>query len=356
MADLTKFKIYSLGIVTVNKDRDSAIITVLPIEYLSMVNGDINSIKQDQKVDAVISGEKISNEVSKTAVITAKWLPYGISNRATPPDVIKGETVLLFTYGDTGEYWWTTVFNEPSIRRLERVVHVYGDIDVDDKLPVIGKDNSHYVDINAYDKYIELQTSDNRGEKTTYKIKLDLKEGIFTLEDKQENLIELNSVEGVLTATINTKVHVTTPTVVIDCTDTTVNASNDITLNVGNNLTATVDGDTTIASGGDISGSAGGDVNISAGGNVDVTAGGSLTATASDATVTASTITLNGNVSINGNLVVSGGLAGGGGSAPPAGEATFGGDVSTSGDVKAGSISLKNHTHQGVHGQTGPAQ
>lgn len=55
-----------------------------------------------------------------------------------------------------------------------------------------------------------------------------------------------------------------------------------------------------------------------------------------------------------GGMAISGGD--GGASATITGNIELEGTMSATGDVTAGSISLKNHTHQGVHGQTGPAQ
>ena len=77
-------------------------------------------------------------------------------------------------------------------------------------------------------------------------------------------------------------------------------------------------------------------VTASAGGNITASAGGTIDASAgSSATVTAPTITLNGDVTINGNVSLNGSMG-------------SSGSIAAGGDVTAGSISLNSHIHGGV--------
>lgn len=55
-----------------------------------------------------------------------------------------------------------------------------------------------------------------------------------------------------------------------------------------------------------------------------------------------------------GGMAISGGS--GGASATVTGNIKLNGGMTATDDVTAGGISLQGHTHQGVHGQTGPAQ
>ncbi|RJT44651.1 translation initiation factor IF-2 [Rahnella woolbedingensis] len=85
-------------------------------------------------------------------------------------------------------------------------------------------------------------------------------------------------------------------------------------------------------------------INLKTSGNLTAQAAGSIT-------VTAPTITLNGDVTINGNL--SQGMGDGGGAA------TMLGPITVTNDVTAGGKSLQNHVHSGVQtgsGQTGKPQ
>lgn len=69
---------------------------------------------------------------------------------------------------------------------------------------------------------------------------------------------------------------------------------------------------------------------------------------------TQGTTTSIGQITGQGGMAISGGN--GGASATITGDIKLDGTMNATGDVTAGGISLKNHTHQGVHGQTGSAQ
>ena len=288
------------------------------------MDGKLTEVVEEQ-AEYFLENERLSTTIKKENVVIAKWLPFGHSNRVTPPDLIKGETVLLFTYGDTGEYYWTTIFNEPIIRRRERVVYLYGNMDEDTKYKeVLGENNSHWIDINAYDKYIRLHTSDNAGEATAYDIILDLKEGVLTIRDAQENSIVLDSVNGVLTAQINEKIHAITKEVVVDCDNATVNASEDIK--------ALAKGNVVVDAGKNISATAGSNISANASGNISASAGGNVSVQASAVSIQAPNIALQGNVTISGSLAVAGGMAVGGGS-PSSGQLSINGNLVGTGSI-----------------------
>jgi phage gp45-like len=103
------------------------------------------------------------------------------------------------------------------------------------------------------------------------------------------------------------------------------------------NLLASVEGKTDLDSTGDVTVTTDGNAKIDASGNVDVDAGGTLTADAvTSATVTAPTITLNGNVTIAGTLSQTGG-----------GASSFSGAIAAT-EMTAGGVSYTSHVHGGV--------
>lgn len=71
------------------------------------------------------------------------------------------------------------------------------------------------------------------------------------------------------------------------------------------------------------------------------------------ATVDSPTVTITGDTTIQKTLTVVGHISGTGGlSVSGGGGASVSGSLTTTGDVTAGGISLQNHTHTGVHGET----
>jgi len=211
----SKLKLYSMGIVTADKPRGTDIIDVYPVEELPLVDGKIEDYSLDYKVSLPnASGGNVSGNIKGGATIQAKWIPYGQNNRVTPPDVIKNETVLIFKYADTDKYYWTTVFNEPGIRRQETVTYMYGNIPT--PLIPFNKNTSYWFEVSTHDKTIKLHTSNNDGEVCEYDIILDTGAGTLSIKDSLGNVIVLDSPAGNLTANINTLVTATVPDAILN--------------------------------------------------------------------------------------------------------------------------------------------
>lgn len=121
---------------------------------------------------------------SKTSeTIEAEWLGIGQGgNRATAPDVYKGERVLLFRFADEDKYFWDKVYNERILRRLERVLYLYSGHMLP---PTVENDtkNSYWVLMSTLDKVVHFHTSISNGEKFEWDFKLDTDKGQFTLSD-----------------------------------------------------------------------------------------------------------------------------------------------------------------------------
>lgn len=86
-------------------------------------------------------------------------------------------------------------------------------------------------------------------------------------------------------------------------------------------------------------------------------AGGTATLVApGSVTIDSPQVTITGHCTVQKSLTYLGGMVGRGVAAGASGAAQIEGDVRTTGDVVAGGISLRGHTHPGVHGQTGAPQ
>ncbi len=230
------FNFYSIGVVTVDKLRNTTYIKVTPIENLSDVNGPLNNQTQ-----TITSNSKDASNVSKQAMVKtdvtiyAKWLPLSNSNRTTAPDVIKNETVMIYRYADSDDYYWTTMFDENNIRRLETVRYSYGN-DPNPLVPYTG-DTSYWLEVSTHDQIITLHTSNNNGESAKYDIIINTKKGMISIEDNLNNSYYLDSVNRKFTvntgtgelnfdveATVNTpKITVNTQAAIINSNSTTVN-------------------------------------------------------------------------------------------------------------------------------------
>lgn len=225
MDDGSGLRLFSLGIVVEDKKKGTDYILVSPIETLNIQKP--GNIKEYNKVyegtkEELESKNFITEHESKN-YLSAKWLPFGQSNRNTSPDVVKNETVLIFKYGDVDEYYWITIFREPELRRKETVEYVYSNIAKG--MAPYDKNTSYWIEVSTDRKYIHLHTSKNDGEFTTFDVKIDTKKGFLNIDDSRGNVINFDSPSN--TITINTKNNV----IINTKSDTVINAGKKVDVN-----------------------------------------------------------------------------------------------------------------------------
>jgi hypothetical protein len=321
----SKLHIYGLGIVAANKELHSKFIEVVPIEATPMLDGEITDNMETivtKGKDA--SGSVYENSVNTTASIQAEWLPIGGSNRATAPDVRRGEHVVLYKFGDTDKYYWVTLIYDMKLRKLETAIWVFSNTrneDVDGTA-----DTTYFLEISTHRKLVHLHTSKSDGEPFVYDIQLNTKDGVFTFQDDIGNYIQLDS-KNVRIEAKNADGSW------IDMNRRVINmyAPEDINLRADNNI------------------------NISAGNSINSDAGSSIndktpviTTEADSTTNTVPVTTFTGQVIIGGGMAVSGGSGA---------SATVQGTVEvTGGDVIVEGISFLPHGHieQGDGNRVGP--
>lgn len=229
-------KIYSLGIVVETKPPGTDIILVTPIENLNIQeSGPIKDkkYKSEGKLKDITS-VNFQSEINSRNYLRAKWLPLSNSNRMTAPDVVANETVILFKYQNVDEYYWTTIFREPELRRLETVNYSYSNLR--SGITAFNKTTSYWFEVDTRNKKIHLHTSMNDNEYTEYDIDIDTKNGILYITDKKGNIIKLNSKEDKILVNTNNDVTINTAKTINIITGTTVNivAGNSINITAPN--------------------------------------------------------------------------------------------------------------------------
>lgn len=198
-------KLYSLGIVVDDKPDNTDMVLVSPIEVLNIQTpGSI--LNHGTKFVGSLNngGSSFKTEVSSTNYLRAKWLPIGQSNRITSPCVNKNETVLLFKFGDVDEYYWTTLFREVELRRLETVL--YGFSNIKSGIIPFDKLTSYWMEISTKNKTIKLHTAMNDGEFTEYDINIDTKNGTLIVKDKRNNTFAIDSKKDLVTIRTNNNI------------------------------------------------------------------------------------------------------------------------------------------------------
>ena len=296
---MSELKLFSLGIVLEDKLQEDDYIIVTPIEYLSIQdNGDLT--KQMKSIKGNIpsltndGNQSFTTEHLVTNKIKAKWISFGVSNRETAPDVCRGETVILFRYGEVDEYYWTTIFREPLLRKQETVIYTYSN------QKSVGSSydpqTSYWTRIDTRNKKVQWHTANNDGELTTYDSILDTKNGLYVIfQDGHNNFSILNSKDNTYQLNILENIRISDK------------GGNDfININYSS-----------------------GSITIKALNGIDISADISVS-------ISARTITLNGNVIINGNLTVNGNFN-------IKGKTTLSGDLNINGNINAsGNINAAN--------------
>ena len=103
-------KIYAIGYVAKDIEEDSMYVDIYPAESLNTHTGELNEENIVHTTTKDVEGKVISINIDKSRLLTAKWIPINQSNRVTPPNVCKGETVLIYNYAGTDKYFWSTMY------------------------------------------------------------------------------------------------------------------------------------------------------------------------------------------------------------------------------------------------------
>lgn len=192
-------KEYCIGIVIETKALDTDTIKVWPSEELSLAKGKLGEMKETRTESMPDSqGNETKSTVEYGAAIEAKWV-LGESNRITSPDVVHGESVVIYRFSDTDEYYWRPLWSsEASLRRKEHVIYAYSNLKDGIGSKEFDQDTSYWTMISTLLQLVHFHTSDNDGEKVKYDVKFNAKDGIFSIEDALGNIIEVLSTEAII--------------------------------------------------------------------------------------------------------------------------------------------------------------
>lgn len=290
--DMSKLKVFGMGIVVKDKPKFSDEVEVYIPEQMPYVSGKIADAKIEHKRTMVDSkGSEKTYEAEAVYTITASWLPDGNDNQITAPDVYKNETVKVFRFGDSDKFFWKTSFREPKLRKQETVATMYSN--QKDSKEEFDKNSSYWTQVDTRDKKWQLHTSKNDGEKCEYDAEIDTKEGLVTIKDDLGNKFNIDSGAAKITF-----LNSSNNSFVMEQGNTTSTTPDALSMTSTSTSMQSSDA-TQIAAGSDMGINAGGGLNLSAGGDSNMNAGGTMK-------LAGNPIILEGDVIINGNLTVNG--------------------------------------------------
>lgn len=254
----SKLDIYSIGIVAANKPLSSHDIEVTPIEDFSMIDGEITDNTTPYKAKGSADGKSTYQlELDTTASIKAKWMPVGQANRYTAPDVRRGEMVMIYRFADTDEYYWVTMKDDLTLRKLETVIYAFSG--TTDEFKGVGPSTHYFLEISTHKKLAHFHTSKANGEFCSYDVQINAAEGYVNIQDDVGNIFSLDSKNRRIELINQDGTHhdmdrrnftLTVPdnTTIKTGKNTVVDTGQNTTINSGGNATVNTAGTTTIKS------------------------------------------------------------------------------------------------------------
>jgi hypothetical protein len=293
--DLSKFKLYSLGTAVDNNDFGLWDIEVTPIEQLNQLDGVL--VNQGVSIESSgtdSAGNAYADKAVTSTTIKATWMGLGESNRRTAPNVVSGEEILIYTYEQTGVYYWTCRHSNNNRRRLETVVMAWSGSSASGE-KAMNDDDSYMLEVSTHKKRVLFTNSRANGELSKFNIASDPGVGKFTVADDHDNEVTMDSLENRVTLITGN-----------DC---------EVTLK-GTNLDITVPGNETHTIQGNLNITVNGNALVNVKGNATVTVAGSVDYTAASMAFKAANFTYTGIFEIQGTLNVTGATTLNGASSP----------------------------------------
>ena len=190
---VTKLKKISIGLVAEDKKLNEDIIKIYPIEILPLFDGELEPVNHNIKSSGLdLNGDLYSVNIDVSNYIEAEWLGE-LSNRISPPDVVRGEQVMIWGYADSTEYYWTTLGRDDDLRKLETVIYAFSDIPDNDGDEPKGLENQYLVEVSTHGKHITVKTCKRNDEEYSYTVQLNTKDSCYMVKDDVGNVIYLDS-------------------------------------------------------------------------------------------------------------------------------------------------------------------
>lgn len=189
---------YSIGVVAENKSITDGkggfnmMVEITVTEENAMLDGELDSKSTEETVDTTdADGASSSIKVESKTTIMAAWLPLGVSNRLTAPDVRRGAEVLVYRFADTDQFFWATLKDDLALRKLETVVYAWSATKSEDA--PVNADNYYFLEISTHKQVVHFHTSKANGEFCVYDIQINTKDGLIKIQDDIGNFITFDS-------------------------------------------------------------------------------------------------------------------------------------------------------------------
>lgn len=309
---------FDIGVVAFPKATDSNDIQVKLSGTTSYMSGEVAvnpQVLESKTSDG--NGGTTSESVVTDSTIKATWIPKG-SNMRTAPDVMVGERVEIYRFGDQDKYFWKEIGLDDHLRRLEtKVFAISGTPEVGEN-ETISDESWYFVELSSHKKHLMISNSKGNGEAVQYVCNFNFGEGKFSIADDLDNSIVVDSVERILQM-----INGDGTLIKIDKMNIEMIAQENIMITAMETITVLCK-----------------NLKISVTELIQmISQTNKQTADTWSVEANTASISAPGGIKLNGPLTHTGG------------DATSTGNFTTTQDIRAGGISLRNHRHGGV--QTG---
>ena len=241
MSKDNNFNVY-IGIVVEDRTDTSRVLKVYCPELLPYYSGEIKDTTTTETFNIRDELNEIdaSSDVKTTNAFTAEW--FGDTNRVFPPNMVKGEQVLLLRYQDNDIYYWLPIGRDDILRRFETHRVAIANI-ATEGVKLLDDGNTYFIELDTRNKKrVRICTSKSDGESFRYQIMIDADNDLITIEDDAGNDIVLRSNIPQIVMTNNKGT-----TVDLNAVDILLSAPNNVTINAGNKINVTSKSTTTIS-------------------------------------------------------------------------------------------------------------
>ena len=171
-----------MGHAAADKALDSRELLVYPDELLPFYQGELGAKEVSNEVST--KGSNVYSGSVKTSTVIKCLYRDESTNRAFPPDVRKGEEVIIYNYGDDNKWYWKSAARNDNARRTETYrVEISG---TTENVGKMDDDNTYFFEMDTRRNHrVRISTSNKDEEqfRYTFQFNADTNE-IFLGDDK----------------------------------------------------------------------------------------------------------------------------------------------------------------------------
>lgn len=188
----------NLSIETDEDNKPATELRVWLVEGFPMADGEITAENEEIEVEGVDGeGKAYTEKVETTITPSAQWLNLGGNNRQTPPNVRRGERLIVLKFGDAPQLYWHCLDLDLNLRKLETVRFSISGV-TSEKEDGTKEGNCYYIEMSSHEQYFMFENSTKNGEKAKFTIQVNLKDGAAFIADEKGNEFEFDSVDTIL--------------------------------------------------------------------------------------------------------------------------------------------------------------